>query len=175
MRQLEREYFHAVAITADQVKNAVKCAGQEEDRTKNIIMFGVTDNEKEEKYSRILNIYESLDEKPTMTECVRRGSKREGVVRPIKVTLGSLETVHRVLSEAGQLQKSQQHRGIYLSVDRTQEERQACKKLVEQLKQKREAKPEHYHFIRNKETILFLVEVRRVYLTQSPTGIPAGI
>ena len=143
MRQLEREYFHAVAITADQVKNAVKCAGQEEDRTKNIIMFGVTDNEKEEKYSRILNIYESLDEKPTMTECVRRGSKREGVVRPIKVTLGSLETVHHV---------------------RTQEERQACKKLVEQLKQKREAKPEHYHFIRNKETILFLVEVRRVYL-----------
>ena len=153
MRQLEREYFHAVAITADQVKNAVKCAVQEEDRTKNIIVFGVTDNEQEEQDSRILNIFESLDEKPRITECVRLGSKREGVVRPIKVTLGSSETVHRVLSKAGQLQKSQQHRGIYLSVDRTQEERLARKKLVEQLKQKREAEPEHYHFIRN-NTIL---------------------
>ena len=136
-------------ITADQVKNAVKCAVQEEDRTKNIIVFGVTENEEEGPDSKILDVFESLDEKPRITECVRLGSKKEGVVRPVKVTLGSSESVHRVLSRAGQLKGFQQYRGVYLSADRTRDERLARKNLVEQLKQKREAEPEHYHFIRN--------------------------
>ena len=90
-----------------------------------------------------------LDEKPRITECVRLGSKKEEVVRPVKVTLGSSESVQRVLSRAGQLKGFQQYRGVYLSADRTREERLARKNLVEQLKQKREAEPEHYHFIRN--------------------------
>ena len=48
-------------------------------------MFGVTDNEQEEQDSKNLNIFEGLDERPRITECVRLGSRREGVVRPIKV------------------------------------------------------------------------------------------
>ena len=76
-----------------------------------------------------------------------------GVLRPIKVTFENSETVHLVLSKAGQLKKSQQHRGVYLSVDRTQEERLVCNKVVEQLEHKREAEPAHYQFIRN-NTIL---------------------
>ena len=92
-----------------------------------------------------------MDERPIITECARLGSKREGVVRSIKVTLGNSETVHRVLSR--KLKKFQQHRGVYLSVDRTQEERLARKKLVEQLNKNERLS---LNIIILSETIVFL-------------------
>ena len=139
----------AAPITPDQVKDAVKCAVKEEDRTRNVVVFGVSEAEAEELHAKVLDIFESLDEKPQMSECVRLGRKREGAVRPIMVKLGSSETVQRVLFKARCLKGSEQYNGVYFSVDRTVEERATRKQLVEQLKIKREAEPELFHFIKN--------------------------
>ena len=96
-----------------------------------------------------LFVVEQVDEKPRIVDCHRIGGVKEGVNRPIKITLGSSDIVQRVLRNAGRLKRSEKFKGVYLSADRTVEERTARKELVMQLKQKREREPAMYHFIKN--------------------------
>ena len=103
----------------------------------------------EEAESTVSEIFECLEEKPKIGDCYRLGGEKNGVTRPIKVTLSSSEAVSKVLSKAGRLKSVEQLSGVFLSPDRTAEERAARKKLVEQLKQKREAEPDLHHFIKN--------------------------
>jgi predicted nuclease of restriction endonuclease-like (RecB) superfamily len=47
------------------------------------------------------------------------------------------------------LKKTENYKTVYLGYDRTVQEREARKKLVEKLKQKQAEYPKQYHFIRN--------------------------
>ena len=71
--------------------------------------------------------------------------------RPIKVTLASPEAVKFVLSKAKKLKQNpyEEYKNIYLSLDRSREERAAHKSQVAQLKQKITDDPEKYHLIRD--------------------------
>jgi hypothetical protein len=144
----------AEVVTPDQVKQAVKVAVQEEDRTRSLMMFGVKEEENEEEIEQtVLEIMATVDEKPRLAECCRLGGKVEGKVRPIKVTLYSADTVQRVLRKGGRLMKSENHREVFLAADRSEEERTARRELVVLLKEKRAAEPKKLHFIRNNEII----------------------
>lgn len=137
------------SITAAQVKLAVKSAVEEEDRTRNLMMFGVPEHSEETLETQASVILEQVEEKPRITDCYRIGMAKEGATRPIKVTLSSSDGVQRVLRKAGLLKKSENLKRVYLAADRTMEERTARNELVKQLKQKRETEPGLYHFIRN--------------------------
>ena len=143
----------AEVVTPAQVKQAVKVAVQEEDRTRSLMMFGVKEEKEEEIEQTVLEIMATVDEKPRLAECCRLGGKEEGKVRPIKVTLYSADTVQRVLRKGSRLKKSENHREVFLAADRSEEERTARRELVVLLKQKREAEPKKLHFIRNNEII----------------------
>jgi hypothetical protein len=140
---------NVISITAEQVKKAVKSAVEEDDRTRNVMMFGVAEEGDEMLESKVLDILEQVDEKPRVAECRRMGEAKSEVVRPIKVVFYSADTAHRVLRKSGRLKKTENHQAVFLSADRTIEERATRRKLVEQLKQKREQEPELYHFVRD--------------------------
>ena len=131
------------------VESAVKSAVEEEDRTKNLMMFGVVEEKEEELEKKILEVLEQVDEKPRVAECSRIGNTKKGEVRPIKVTIYSADAVHRILSKAGRLKKTEAYQTVFLAADRTVKERAARKRLVEQLKQKQQTEPDQYHFVRN--------------------------
>ena len=136
-------------ITAAQVKMAVKTAVKEEDRSRNIMLFGVAEENEETVEEQAAVIFEQVEEKPRIVDCHRIGEAKDGVHRPIKVTLASSDSVQRVLRNAGRLKRSESFKAVFIAADRTVEERAARKELVAQLKQKREREPGLYHFIRN--------------------------
>ncbi len=138
-------------ITQQQIKNAVKSAVKEDDRSKNMMLFGITEETGENLEKIVQEVCEKLDEKPVFTsECVRVGvSKKPGYVRPVKVSMRSSETVKRILSKAKQLKETANFNKVFLSYDRTKEERLELQKLVIELKQIRKDDPERQHFIRN--------------------------
>ena len=140
---------NVISITAEQVKKAVKSAVAEDDRSRNVMMFGVTEEGGEILESKVLDILEQVDEKPRVAECRRMGEAKSEVVRPIKVVFYSADTAQRVLRKSGRLKKTENHHAVFLSADRTIEERATRRQLVEQLKQKRKQDPELYYFVRN--------------------------
>ena len=140
-------------ITPAQVKQAVKSVVEEEDRSKNVIVFGVKEEDEEKLETKISDIFQQVSEKPRVSEVSRIGRVAEGKDRPVKVTLSSSDAVFSVLSKAGQLKRTGDYKKVYLSADRTFEQRAARKQLVEELKRKRDTQPNQNHVIRNNQII----------------------
>ncbi len=140
-------------IITEQLKKAVKCAVEEEDRSRNVVIFGVKEEDGEELENKVLDVFQYVSEKPRVTKCSRIGKKKSGTARAIKVTLCSSDSVHRILRKSGQLKNAADYKTVFLSADRTFEEREARKKLVDELKQKRKSNPELQHLIRNNNII----------------------
>ena len=138
-------------MTAETVKRVVKSVAEEEDRGKNLMVFGVVENVGEELDDIVSEILEEVGEKPQISDCIRigNGNVTDGKVRPIKVKLSSPDTTRRILSKSGMLKKTENYKTVYLGYDRTVQEREARKKLVEELKLKQAECPKQYHFIKN--------------------------
>ena len=143
----ERSTSHP-SITQASLKEAVKSAVSEEDRSRNIMIFGKEDAEDEDLSQTVSEIFEDLGEKPQLIEFRRVGTVKTGRCRPIKVKLSSNEAVAHVLRRSRALKCSVKNQSTYIVADRNREERDSFKKLVDQMKLKMEREPEMYHFIK---------------------------
>ena len=81
-------------------------------------------------------------------------------VRPIKVTLGSADSVKEILSKAKTLKtlygSNEMFSKMYLAPDRSQEERIEHRKLVEEMKLLISKEPNKHHCIRNGKIVSVL-------------------
>ena len=78
------------------------------------------------------------------------GEKKTGVNRPVKVTLRSADLVQYLLRRAGRLKNDDgQYSSVYLSPDRSRQERLAHKELVTEMKEMIKRDPGKYYFIRD--------------------------
>ena len=75
----------------------------------------------------------------------RLGKKSESTIRPL--TLSSSTVVQQILRKSGNLGKTEKFKNVYLSPDRTPEERAKHKVLVLELKRRAEAEDKKF-FIR---------------------------
>ena len=66
-----------------------------------------------------------------------------------KVILRSSDTVDQILRKSGKLRGLENYKSVYLSPDRTIEERAAHHQLVLQIKEEMKSDPSNYHFIEN--------------------------
>ncbi len=73
--------------------------------------------------------------------------------RPVKFSLHNADHVAQVLRNARQLRTTEGYKSVYICPDRTVEESKAYKKLLEQLRDKRNSGPEREHYI-NKNSIV---------------------
>ena len=73
----------------------------------------------------------------------------DDVPRPVKFTLSSTDHVSQVLRNAKRLRIKEGFKSVYLSPDRTFNERKAHKELLEQLAEKRISEPTKSHYIKN--------------------------
>lgn len=136
------------AITPTSLIEAVKSAVCEEDKSRNIMIFGKPDVVCENLSQIVADIFEDVGEKPLTIDCRRIGAIRTGKCRPIKVKLASAEVVSHVLRKAKVLKSSEGNRSTYIVADRNQEERESYKKLIDQMKAKIKQEPGLYHFIK---------------------------
>ena len=139
-------------LTQLKLKQVVKSVVEEDDRSKNFMIFGLEENDGEDPESAVSVVLSELEEKPlTKSERVGRRNK-DGVrvrSRPLKVTVSSPLIVSRILSKAKQLRQSESLKNVYISRDHSKEEQNERRKLVSELKERKRLKPDINHYIKN--------------------------
>lgn len=136
------------AFSPESLKKVVKSAIEEEDRSKNVVIFGLPEEDGEQLESRIGELFLQLDEKPRVAVSrVGRISPGEQP-RPVKVTLPSSIFVNQILTKSPRLKQMQRFKSVFVNPDRSPHERAARKKLVEELKKREAQQPNRTHFIK---------------------------
>ena len=147
----------SVAFSTKKIEAAVKKVADAEDRSKNIIVYGVEESENEKLEEKVETILLEIGEKPLVRDCVRVGIKKSdgNLSRPIKLTLKNSDHVAQVLRNARKLHTKEGYKTVYICPDRTAEERRAYKKLLELLREKRKSEPHRVHVIKFNRVVSF--------------------
>ena len=134
-------------MTKDTLKSVVKDVVEEEDRGRNVVMFGISEDESQSLDEKINLVFADIDEKPRF-EAVRLGTKKKNIIRPVKVSLSSSTLVQQILRKSRGLSRSTNHKTVFVAPDRNAEERAKQRTLVSKLKKKKLDEPNNRHFIR---------------------------
>ena len=138
----------ASTFTAENLKKVVQNVVAEEDRSRNVLIFGLKEDAGEKLCDKICDVFEQMAEKPRF-EAARIGNKVAEKHRADKVSFGNSSTVHQILIKAKELRLSQCFKTVfYISPDRSPEERAVHKQLVLDLKRKVTENPNKRYFIR---------------------------
>ena len=136
----------------ESLKKAVKTAIQEDDRSRNLVIFGVPESDAEQIDKCVSDLFVEVGEKPQFS-AGRIGVSKRGedktFCRPIKCSFTSTTSVHQILSKARQLRLSDKFKSVFICPDRSPEERAARRALVLELKEAVTNKPDYKHFIKN--------------------------
>ena len=139
------------AIIAATFRKVVKDVIKDEDRSKNLIVFGLKEEDGEQLDETLSSVFVEIGEKPRMA-AVRIGRRLDtgSGCRHVKVTLSSSTAVQQILSKARLLKQHERLnlKWVYVSPDRSPAERTARRLLVEERNMKYKEQPERKHFIK---------------------------
>ena len=131
------------------LKKMVKSVVQEEDRSRNVVIFGLPEQKDENVEERVQEVFQEIGLKPT-PQATRVGKIRNNnAKRPVQVSLSSHSVVHQVLCQVKKLRHSATFSKVYVRPDRSEEERAQDRLLVNEMAKKREMEPDKLHFIRS--------------------------
>ena len=133
-------------LSKEKLKKAVQEVVTEDDRSKNVVIFGLTEETSEDLDTKVTALFGEIDEKPSF-EATRVGKSSEDRSRPVKVSLRNSDIAHRLLGKAKQLKTTTAYRKVYIAPDRSPEERIKHRKLVAEMRQKARDNPALYYFI----------------------------
>ena len=132
------------SVTPETIKEVVKTVVQEEDRGRNVMVFGLPEENCEDISSKMGKVMEEIGLKPTM-ELSRVGTKKEKSIRPVKVTLSSSSTANQTLSEARKLRLSEKSATVLISPCHSLEDQAKHRLLVQDLRKKKRSEPDKRH------------------------------
>ena len=134
-------------LSATKLKKAVKEAVSDDDRSRNVVVFGLKEQDLVHVENQITELFDTLDEKPSF-HAVRIGlQSKDEKVRPVKISFRNAEIVHRILTKAKDLKKSAKFQKVYISPDRGPEERIKHRQLVTEMRLLAAENPDHRFFI----------------------------
>ena len=82
------------AISSTVIQRAVKDIAEGEERSKNVIIFGLEEQDEENVEARVSEIFEVVGEKPRPETLSRMGNKRTDYNRPVIVKLRNTAAYH---------------------------------------------------------------------------------
>ena len=130
------------SLAPRKIQEAMKKASSAEDRSTNLIVYGLDEcNEEENTEEVVLSVLQHTNEKPKVVSCRRLGAKVEGKRRPVKVVLHNRDMVRSILARSGMLREVEGMSQVYICPDRTVDERSERNRLVSELKKQRETVP----------------------------------
>ncbi len=136
-------------ITQETLKTVAKQVIAEEELSKNVMVFNLPEEDNEDVCEKLAQVFQYLGEKPKI-EARRLGNSTKKSVRPVKVTMSSASMVQQVLAKSSKLRSSDNYKTVFLSPDRTDEQRTQQRKLVLELKRKKtDTGPGWRHFIKD--------------------------
>ena len=121
----------AAALAPKKLTAAIKTVAEYEDRKRNIIIYGLKEEDNEVISAKVEKVLAEIDEKPIIKDCCRVGSIKEST-RPVKFSLSSTDMVQQVLRKGRRLRMKEQYKSLHIFPDRTFEERQAFRKQREE-------------------------------------------
>ena len=137
------------SVTPEILRKVVQSVVQEEDRSRNVMVYGIIEEKKENLAQRIQDVFQEIGLKPKM-EVSRVGKADEQKTkRPVKVTLSCPSFVQQVLSQAKRLKDSERYSKVFIRPDRSKEERAQNKLLVDELMERRKNEPDKRHYIKS--------------------------
>ena len=139
------------SVTKETIHRAVKLAVSEDQRHRNLVIFGLKENSGENLETSVNQVIRhcSGGEKVTVKGCHRIGNVKPGSQRAVKVCFESRESATSVLAGAKELRQVVELKNVFISPDRSPEERAKRRDLVAKLKEKIHSEPGMYHFIQN--------------------------
>ncbi|KAL5256543.1 hypothetical protein ACHWQZ_G011706 [Mnemiopsis leidyi] len=163
---------NAKPLTENSVKQAVRAVNEEKKRSKNLMIYGWQEKEKEADFEVTKTVKEVLNDidiypAPHIHEAYRIGKKEQGKNMPIKVELESADDVDIALRRARYLKDSDRFQHVYIGPDRTKENQLAHNELVKQMKHMIERDPSKHYFIRQKK----ICSVDKDLSSQTPAGV----
>ena len=132
-------------------KEVIRSVAQEEDRRNNVIIFGVQEREKDNLRNCVKEVFDEMRVRPDIRKiCSVVKKSSESSSRPINVRVSSASTASLILGQARLLRNSevQRLRSVFVKPDRTKEEREERRSLVQDMKQRRTSEPNKRHYIR---------------------------
>ncbi len=146
------------SLSQKKLKQVVKSAIEDSDRSRNVIMFNIAEERKDDGTSTknydtgIVQqvMYSSGLRSPCEMSCERIGVPAQGKSRPLRVNLGSDSVVFELLSKSKNLKDTDLFM-VFIQPDRNREERDERRKLVQELKQKRKNNPGQHYYIRHNQ------------------------
>ena len=145
------------ALSPKRVQAALKTVAAEEDRSTNLIFYGIEEKKEEKLEETVLDVLSHLNEKPRIVSCSRigkDGTAAETVTcKPVRVKLSGTDHVRQILKKTATLRTVEGYTRIYICPDRTAEQRLAHKKLVEEMKKKKISEPGKQHYIRRNTVV----------------------
>ena len=152
------------ALAPSKIRTAIASAS--EDRSTNLIIYGLSEPNDSTDCDRIKGVFQELGEAPVVSKVERLG--RSGVqVRPVRVVLRNREAARTVLRKSAQLKDSESYQTVYIAPDRTIEERTERRALVARLRERRELEPEKVWRIRRDSVVEIECERESVRESQS--------
>ncbi|KAL5256848.1 hypothetical protein ACHWQZ_G011945 [Mnemiopsis leidyi] len=118
-------------IAPSTLKSVVRTVVEEGDRSRSVMVFGLEENK---------------DEK--LRDMVTRIGSSTRKTRPVKVTIGSSVIAREILRKSKQLKNTAKFKTVYISPDRTIEQREEHKTLVLELKRRQADEPNKRHYIK---------------------------
>ena len=100
------------SFTPEVLKSVVKSVVEEEDRSRNVMVFGIEEVENEELTERVQEVFQEIGVRPKM-EVSRMGKIRKKNNRAVKVTLTSPSVVQQLLSQARRLCTSEKFSKVF--------------------------------------------------------------
>jgi hypothetical protein len=135
-------------ITEESLKKVVQKAVSEEDRSRNVLIFGLKETDEEKLSDKVDELFEQIEVKPNF-EAVRIGRKSADKTRPVKILLSNSNTVHQILSKSKNLKLSEHHKTVFISPDRSPEEQARHHLLVLEMKEKAKKDLKRRYYIRS--------------------------
>jgi hypothetical protein len=157
--QIKSEQRCDSKVTAKTVKEAVRAVNEKEERSRNLIIYGVAEGE-EDDWNEVLSTEWLIVVKsvhgatvadgsfPNVDKVYRLGKKIRDTTRPMKVEFRSPSDVDDILKNAHKLKANSELKSVYLSLHRTKEQGSAHGKLVNQMIEMIARDSSKHYFIR---------------------------
>ena len=114
-------------ISSETLKSVVKGVVEEEDRSRNVVVFGLSEGSDSELVDSVSEVFQNIGQKPKIVEACRidRKSKDNTVTaRPVKVKVSSSIVVNQLVANAKNLRITEKFKTVFVSPDRAPEKRQ---------------------------------------------------
>jgi hypothetical protein len=115
------------------IRSVVEDTLREDERKRNIILFGMKECDPEDLKDNVLEILEDIDQKPVLVDVMRFGQPGSKP-RPVKVVCESSATVRSILKGSPGLKSSKDFSSVFIVPDRSPEQRLERQRFILKLK-----------------------------------------